>query len=77
VSNIVRSAGTRVLSSAMAVTGSELGALSAQEVAEGIARATAACALRDASAELSAEADVAAIKGLTEVAAAEAMRAPA
>jgi hypothetical protein len=51
--------------------------LSAQEVAEGIARATAACALRDASAELSAEADVAAIKGLTEVAAAEAMRAPA
>jgi hypothetical protein len=43
VCNIARSTGTRVLASAMAVTGAELGELSAQEVAEGLlARPTVA-----------------------------------
>jgi hypothetical protein len=74
VANIVRSAGTRVLASAMAVTGAELGALSAQEVAEGIARA-AAGGLRDASDRLGVEAEIDAIRGVSEVAAAQEMRA--
>lgn len=55
VRTMVRSAGTRALATALAVTGADIGELSAQDVAAGITRMAASGALASASGRLAAE----------------------
>ncbi|MBV9357244.1 MAG: hypothetical protein JO023_17175 [Chloroflexi bacterium] len=67
VSTIVRATSTRSLATAMAVTGAEIGELSAEDVASGVARLAASGALADATADLEAEASLRAATGIAEI----------
>ena len=65
---VLRSTSTRVLAAAMAATGTDLAALSAENVADGIVRLAAADAMAVRSGELAMASAAGAVRGVEEVA---------
>src|SRR5215831_1033279 len=74
VRTMVRGAGTRALATALAVTGADIGELSASDVAMGITRMAASGAMADASKELAAKSKTEAKAARTELTKARSLR---